>query len=106
MNSGRMRCVSRASSADEQCPERRIDEEPGADDVDRHEHEGEVDDPAEQAAGDRGLLVLRRGDALEDVLLRDRADRQRQERGDEGEPFLGAALGPELELSRLGGRAR
>src|SRR5436309_4179011 len=87
----------------QQCPERRIDKEPGADDVDGHEHEAEVDDSTEQAAGDRGPLVLRRGDALEDVLLRDRADRQREEGGDESQPFLGAAPGPELELSRLGG---
>jgi len=50
---------------------------PAQTDVDGDEHEAEVDDPAEQAAGDRGPLVLRRGDALEDVLLRDRSDRER-----------------------------
>jgi len=73
MNSGRTRCVSRASGDESSVPERRIDEEARRDDVDRHEHESRSRPLPSRLAAIAVRSFFAEVDALENVLLRDRA---------------------------------
>ena len=65
----------------------------------RHEGEAEVERATEDRRADGDFRASRRGHALEDILLRHRAEHHRDPGAKEGQPFGGAAGRKEIELA-------
>ena len=93
---GRTSCESVLQQAVEQF---RVDQRCRVGDEHRHEGEAEIDRGAEDRAPQRNALAPGRGDALEDVLLRDRAEHHGDPGAEEGQPQPRVGRREEVELA-------